>query len=158
LKSPKNIFFDVHLKMWEGNPFLHSNPKFILQIHKKCHFFQNGDTPLHIASAMGRRKLVRILMETGREDLTVKNQQQETPIGIAERKQYTEISAIFQNPPKVRAEYQDLNQDDSQSVSRESRREKVDKSFENEGKSNNNTSKSHKKYRKVKNKNSYVFT
>ncbi len=62
--------------------------------------FQNGDSPIHIAAAMGRRKLVRILMETGLVDLAAKNQQQETPIDIAARKRYSEISEILKNPPK----------------------------------------------------------
>ena len=28
-------------------------------------FLQNGDTALHIAAAMGRRKLTRVLLESG---------------------------------------------------------------------------------------------
>ena len=62
--------------------------------------FQNGDSPIHIAAAMGRRKLVRILMETGLVDMAAKNQQQETPVDIAARKRYSEISEILKNPPK----------------------------------------------------------
>ena len=40
-------------------------------------FFQNGDSPLHIAAAMGRRKLVRILLESPLIDMELKNQQNE---------------------------------------------------------------------------------
>ena len=57
---------------------------------------------MHIAAAMGRRKLVRILMETGLIQITATNQQQETPIDIATRKRYSEIVEILKNPPKVR--------------------------------------------------------
>lgn len=39
----------------------------------KCyHLFQNGDTALHIAAAMGRRKLTKILLESG-ADQAIKN-------------------------------------------------------------------------------------
>ena len=41
------------------------------------YFFQNGDSPLHIAAAMGRRKLVRILLESPLIDMELKNQQNE---------------------------------------------------------------------------------
>lgn len=34
--------------------------------------FQNGDTALHIAAAMGRRKLTKILLESGASQ-TIKN-------------------------------------------------------------------------------------
>ena len=37
---------------------MHSNSFFFFQ-------FQNGDTALHIAAAMGRRKLTRVLLESG---------------------------------------------------------------------------------------------
>ena len=39
-------------------------------------------------------------METGLVDMAAKNQQQETPIDIAARKRYSEISEILKNPPK----------------------------------------------------------
>jgi len=55
---------------------------------------QNGDTPLHIASAMGRRKLARILLESA-PDLDALNQQAETSLRIAERKGHAEIMEII---------------------------------------------------------------
>ena len=40
----------------------------------KSIFFQNGDTSLHISAAMGRRKLTRVLLESGC-DREMKNKQ-----------------------------------------------------------------------------------
>ena len=57
-------------------------------------FPQNGDSPLHIASAMGRRKLARILLESG-PDLRMRNQQGETSVDIAERKGHREIAELI---------------------------------------------------------------
>ncbi|KAL5289137.1 ANKRD6 family protein [Megaselia abdita] len=62
----------------------------------------NGDTALHIACAMGRRKLTRILIEGGETTLDIKNGQQETPMDIAVRKDYSEIVEILKNPTKMR--------------------------------------------------------
>ena len=45
---------------------------------------QNGDTSLHIAAAMGRRKLTRLLVECG-TDPEVRNKQGETAGEIAVR-------------------------------------------------------------------------
>ena len=44
--------------------------------------FQNGDTALHIAAAMGRRKLTKILIESGC-DIQAKNKQGETSLDIS---------------------------------------------------------------------------
>ena len=43
---------------------------------------QNGDTALHIAAAMGRRKLTKILIESGC-DIEAKNKQGETALDIS---------------------------------------------------------------------------
>ncbi|XP_042205839.1 uncharacterized protein LOC121855078 isoform X2 [Homarus americanus] len=61
---------------------------------------KNGDTALHIAAAMGRRKLTKILLESG-ADQTVKNKQNETPGDIARRKEFGQILEILKNPPPV---------------------------------------------------------
>lgn len=55
---------------------------------------QNGDTALHIAAAMGRRKLTRILLEAGCER-GLRNKQSETAKDIARRKNLTEIVEIM---------------------------------------------------------------
>ena len=52
-------------------------PKYVLIYIFFIIFFQNGDSPLHIAAAMGRRKLVRILLESPLIDMELKNQQNE---------------------------------------------------------------------------------
>ena len=64
--------------------------------------FQNGDSPLHIAAAMGRRKLVRILLESSQIDMELKNQQNEMALDIAARKNHQEIVAMIRHPPPVR--------------------------------------------------------
>ena len=51
--------------------------------------FQNGDTALHIAAAMGRRKLTKILLESGC-DKDSKNKQSETSLDISRR----EVSSL----------------------------------------------------------------
>ena len=61
--------------------------------------FQNGDSPLHIAAAMGRRKLVRILLEAADIDTAITNQQKETAVEIARRKMHREIAEIIAHPP-----------------------------------------------------------
>ncbi|XP_064081374.1 uncharacterized protein LOC135197985 isoform X1 [Macrobrachium nipponense] len=61
---------------------------------------KNGDTALHIAAAMGRRKLTRILLESA-ADQTVKNKQNETPGDIARRKEFDQILEILKNPPPI---------------------------------------------------------
>lgn len=55
---------------------------------------KNGDTALHIAAAMGRRKLTRILLEAGC-DRTLRNKQSETAKDIARRKNLNEILEII---------------------------------------------------------------
>ena len=57
-------------------------------------FPQNGDCPVHISSAMGRRKLTKILLEAN-PDLTIRNQQKETPEEIAVRKEHTDSANIL---------------------------------------------------------------
>lgn len=54
----------------------------------------NGDTSLHIACAMGRRKLTRILLESGSEK-NITNAQGETARDIAIRKKMKEIICIL---------------------------------------------------------------
>lgn len=55
---------------------------------------KNGDTALHIAAAMGRRKLTKILLEADC-DKGVRNKQNETARDIALRKDLNEIIAIL---------------------------------------------------------------
>jgi hypothetical protein len=50
---------------------------------------------------MGRRKLVRIILESN-PDMSVTNQQKETPEGIATRKGHQEIRDLMRNPPEPR--------------------------------------------------------
>ena len=71
------------------------------------HLFQNGDTALHIAAAMGRRKLTKILLESGC-DAESKNKQGETSMEISRRKNLVDIINILQNPPPL------LSQEDRQ--------------------------------------------
>lgn len=62
----------------------------------------NYDTPLHIACAMGRRKLTRILYEVcGTSALLLRNAQGETPRDIAIRKNLKPIIEILNSPPVV---------------------------------------------------------
>ena len=75
-------------------------------------FFQNGDTALHIAAAMGRRKLTKILLESGC-DKDAKNKQNETAMDISKRKNLGEIISILQNPPPVLSQKDRENQADA---------------------------------------------
>lgn len=60
----------------------------------------NYDTPLHIACAMGRRKLTRILYEVcGLSGIQLKNAQGETARDIALRKNLKTIIEILNEPP-----------------------------------------------------------
>lgn len=59
----------------------------------------NYDTPLHIACAMGRRKLTRILYEVcGPSGISLRNAQGETPRDIAIRKNLKPIIEILNSP------------------------------------------------------------
>ena len=71
--------------------------------HHLIPLFQNGDTALHIAAAMGRRKLTKILLESGC-DKDAKNKQNETAMDISRRKELAEIVSILQNPPPILSE------------------------------------------------------
>lgn len=51
---------------------------------------------------MGRRKLVRILLESPAIDLELKNQQNETALEIGTRKNHQEIVAMIRHPPTVK--------------------------------------------------------
>ena len=51
---------------------------------------------------MGRRKLVRILLESPHIDAELKNQQNETAGNIGERKNHEEIVAMIRHPPPVK--------------------------------------------------------
>ncbi|GFY39968.1 ankyrin repeat domain-containing protein 6 [Trichonephila inaurata madagascariensis] len=59
---------------------------------------KNGDTALHISAAMGRSKLTRILLEAGC-DQKIRNNQGEMARDIAERKEFTEVVKLMDNPP-----------------------------------------------------------
>lgn len=62
----------------------------------------NYDTPLHIACAMGRRKLTRILYEVCRTSaLLLRNAQGETPRDISLRKNLKPIIEILNSPPTI---------------------------------------------------------
>jgi hypothetical protein len=56
-------------------------------------FNLNHDTPLHLAAAMGRRKLTKLLVEAGA--MQFRNNQNETPRDIAKRKSLHEILEII---------------------------------------------------------------
>ena len=62
---------------------------------------------MHIAAAMGRRKLTKILLESGC-DKESKNKQGETSLEISRRKNLVDIITILQNPPPL------LSQEDRQ--------------------------------------------
>ena len=51
---------------------------------------------------MGRRKLVRILLESPQIDMELKNQQNEAALDIATRKNHQEIVAMIRHPPPVK--------------------------------------------------------
>lgn len=55
---------------------------------------------MHIAAAMGRRKLTRVLLESGC-DPRVRNKQGETAEDIAARKRLVDIVQILRNPPRL---------------------------------------------------------
>ena len=107
---------------------------------------QNGDTALHIAAAMGRRKLTRILLSAG-TSLHIKNkvssiihqrlvvlfiifcvyflQQGEYAVDIAIRKDFHEIVTFLQKPPPIPGRAPREDRDRSKSRSR-TKREKTD--------------------------------
>ena len=68
-------------------------PKYVLICIFFIIFFQNGDSPLHIAAAMGRRKLVRILLESPLIDMELKNQQNE-----GKENTFSNFSCMILNP------------------------------------------------------------
>ena len=68
---------------------------------------------------MGRRKLVRILMEMNTVDVSIKNQQHETPLDIATRKRFPEIAETIRNPPKCPSNDQDQDGDGDEGDHRE---------------------------------------
>merc|ERR1719431_327099 len=57
---------------------------------------KNGDTALHIAAAMGRKKLTKILVESG-TDINIRNKQSETACDIAVRKNLSDIVSILRS-------------------------------------------------------------
>jgi len=61
---------------------------------------QNGDSPLHIASAMGRKKLTVILLSSGCKS-HLRNHQRENPLDISIRKGFDEVTAALNDPPEV---------------------------------------------------------
>ena len=102
--SPKKEIKLLPISFGCGSPFCCSSS------HHHPH--QNGDTALHIAAAMGRRKLTRVLLEAGEGKLVgiflwttctlkykadffnfqVRNHQGETPGDIAVRKGWKEVN------------------------------------------------------------------
>ena len=74
---------------------------------------QNGDSPLHIAAAMGRRKLVKILLESPLLEAELTNQQNETALNIAERKNHQEIATMIRHPPPVIKNNPDNNENET---------------------------------------------
>ena len=60
-----------------------------------------AQTPLHVASAMGRAKAVEALVALG-ADLTLKDAQGRTPLETAERAGFPEIAAILKRPATAR--------------------------------------------------------
>ena len=99
---------------------------------------QNGDTALHIAAAMGRRKLTKILLESAC-DKDSKNKQSETAGDISRRKNLVEIIGILQNPPPIlsqqdREEQADKDRTRDRSGKPDKKREKTSTSSkENDG-------------------------
>lgn len=81
-------------------PYLISSIHFIINQLIFCDF-QNGDTALHIAAAMGRRKLTRVLLESGC-DRGMKNKQNETAVEIAARKNLQDVVQILQSQHHLR--------------------------------------------------------
>ena len=68
-------------------------------IHFLCFFTTNVTTQQN--TAMGRRKLTKILLQAGC-DPALKNQQNETPMDIALRKSFEAVQEIIANPPPLR--------------------------------------------------------
>ena len=87
---------------------------------------QNGDTALHIAAAMGRRKLTRILLESGC-DPAAANKQGETSVDISRRKQLGEILSILQQPPPA-VQQQELGEAHQPPAKSDKKREKTSSS------------------------------
>ena len=106
--------------------------------YSKLTYLQNGDTALHIAAAMGRRKLTKILLESAC-DKDSKNKQSETASDISRRKNLVEIIAILQNPPPIlsqqdREEQADKDRTRDRSGKPDKKREKTSTSSkENDG-------------------------
>lgn len=75
-------------------------PNIYLTVQSFFFNLQNGDSPLHIASAMGRKKLTKILLASGSRTSS-RNHQNETPHDISIRKGYAEITELFKNPPPI---------------------------------------------------------
>ena len=62
---------------------------------------QNGDTALHIAAALKRRKITKLLCESV-IDVNIRNKQNETGVDVARRKEHPEIILIITSKPKIK--------------------------------------------------------
>ena len=115
-------------------------------------FFQNGDTALHIAAAMGRRKLTKILLESGC-DKDAKNKQNETAMDISKRKNLMEMISILQNPPPIlsqkdREDQADAARDRSQSHPRSGKSDKKREKTSTSSKENHDQDRGSKREKK----------
>lgn len=89
---------------------------------------QNGDTALHIAAAMGRRKLTRILLEAGC-DRSLRNKQAESAKDIARRKDLGDILDIirkYRNRSRGRSKSRDDGDKVDSKIKRENNNELID--------------------------------
>ncbi|KAG8188310.1 hypothetical protein JTE90_008952 [Oedothorax gibbosus] len=109
---------------------------------------KNGDTALHISAAMGRNKLTRILLEAGC-DQTLKNNQGETARDIAERKEFTEVLKLMDNPPVTRIHVEEPPKKDKKSSSSKKREKEGSTSQESKEKDKKDKHKKSKKSHKV---------
>ena len=62
-------------------------------------FVQNGDTALHIAAALKRRKIAKVMVEST-SNFSIRNKQNETAVDVARRKEHPEIIVIITAKPK----------------------------------------------------------
>ncbi|CAL1265866.1 unnamed protein product [Larinioides sclopetarius] len=105
---------------------------------------KNGDTGLHVAVAMGRSKLTRILLEAGC-DQQIRNHQGEMARDIAERKEFTELVKLLDNPPVtlIHVEQETKKHSKSSSKKREKDSHTSQESGEKEKKDKHKKSKKH---------------
>ena len=104
---PPSLLFQPPISCNAFSELVFSIIMVVQSLSHASNLFQNGDTALHIAAAMGRRKLTKILLESGC-DKESKNKQGETSLEISRRKNLVDIITILQNPPPL------LSQEDRQ--------------------------------------------